>query len=360
MVTLLGLFSAAMSAIALAIMISFDRIMIGDVYRNRPDIAWFVSSTLGALFGLIATMLVIGAAFTVDFVSPTLFMDSISDSFSGDGPLMLVSGAINIQVMKYYFRLFIPESGEQTNETSIALWLSSAPIFVFIAILFIQNLNLESFDASGIGKANTSLIFGLLIFFCIASFALFEIYDVGVDERSQHRYREIALMLLCIVGYTLIISNTLRADNGSVERGLVLQIWYWIGFAAGARAYLNRSFRNEIRRSTRRLKKFAGAIVLIEVLGMLVYLFEYGALAVIDPTLTNLVIGGHVLLVFLISLLLSKLRTSLQNNEVRRFWLGGFRISANKLPLPSISVGKVIRLLASQVLLAFVIIYAYM
>ncbi len=359
MTAAVGVSSALLSTVALAIMISFDRIMMGDVYRNRPEQAWFISSVLGASFGILACSLLWTILLLSGYTSTGSALEQLLATVDHSGLAMLASGCLSIQVMKYYFKLFIPQSGSQANETSIALWLSASPVFIYLSIALVQNITPDSIEIGGLADANTTYTFGIVTLLCVASLVAFEVFDVDKAAKSNTRYRDICLMLACIVCYTLLISGLLRDADTSLERMLSLQVWYWIGFASAGRLWLRGKFRKDFQRNGGRIRKFAGAILLVEVLGMLVYLFEYGALSFIDPTLTKLIIGSHAIVVFLLSCMLAGLRTRLEVGGVRRVWFFGLRVTTAKLPNTVFHTGKVVRLLIAQAMLALVLLHAY-
>jgi hypothetical protein len=351
-----GIAAAFTSSLSLAVMISLDRVMMGDVYRNRPDHAWFVSSVLGAGFGAVATLCLIALS--------GMSGSGLSAAAGGAAPidwtdraLMAVAGALSAQVLRHYFNLFIPKSGDHPNETSIALWFASTPVFIFFVLLAIrQAALLGDLTIGGLALANTSLSFGLLVVASVAALACFEIYDVRDEERSRDRRRDIFLMIGFEIAYALLVSAVLRREGVTPQQTLTLQLFYWLGFAAGARVLASRAFRRAARSSWRRLSKFAGFILLIEVLGMGVYLFDYFALSAVDPTTVKVVTGSHVAGVFVISLLLSGLGARLRANGVRRLWFLGLRLTTARLPTTRPEPGKIARLLLAQALLLLVVV----
>jgi hypothetical protein len=351
-----GIAAAFASSASLAVMISLDRVMMGDVYRNRPDHAWFVSSVLGAVFGAIATLGAIALS-GVSGAGGSMARVGAAPIAWTDAALMALAGALSAQVLRHYFSLFIPRAGDHPNETSIALWFSSTPIFLFLALVAVrQAAPLGALPIGGLAAANTSASFGLLVAASVLALAFFEICDVRDEERSRNRYRDIVLMIGFEIAYALVVSAVLRREGVTTDRTLTLQLFYWLGFAAGVRVLASRSFRREARSSWRRLSKFARFILLIEVVGMGVYLFEYFAYAAVDPTTVKVVTGSHVAGVFVISLLLSALRARLQGRGVRRLWFLGLRLTTARLPDTRPEPAKIARLVLAQALLLLVVL----
>ena len=343
-----GIASALSSSVSLGVMLIFDRVMVSDCYRGNSRQAWLVSSVLGAAFGLFATAAVWMVISRIPGTSLGSLWLNFLDLFWPAGLLMLVAGAITIQTMAHYFNLFTGSENDAPNETLIAMWLSSSPIFIFIAFLFLSSLDLDVLQGSGIEKTRTSLFFALSIVLAVLCLAGVEYFDSPVSHRSTVRYSEIFKMLTCIVGYTIIISSILRADNVDPIHSASLQPYYWIGYLAGARVLLNPKDRLDFRANWPRLRLFAGIILAVEVVGMLVYFFEYYALGSIDAALVNLVVGGHVLVVFLLALALSRTRRRFEAAGIRRKWVLGVRLVTNRLPNVELKLGSGLRLAAAQ------------
>ena len=345
---LFGIASAAGSSLSLGVMLILDRLMVSDCYRGNSRQAWLVSSVLGAVFGILATFTIWIVTSTSPEISLRSLWSASIDLFWPTGLLMLIAGAVTIQTMAHYFNLFTSAGTDAPNETLIALWLSSSPIFIFLSFLLVSSLGLEGLKGSGIEKSSFSIPFALSILLAVMCLAALEYFDAPTGQSSTVRYSEIFKMLCCIVGYTLIISGILRADGGDPIKALALQPYYWFGYLAGARVLFNPKDRLEFRRNWPRLKLFGRLILVVEVVGMLVYFLEYYALGSIDPALTNLIVGGHVIVVFFLSLILSLTRTRLESANIRRMWFLGIRLVTHRLPRIEPNLASIARLTLAQ------------
>lgn len=345
---LFGIAAAAGSAFSLGLVLIFDRVMVSDCYRGSSRQAWLVSSVLGAVFGLIATAIIWVLASTQPETGMARLVSAFHDLLWPQGVLMLVAGAMTIQTMEHYFSLFKSSEAEAPNETLIALWLSSSPIFIFLAFFMVSSAGFEALQGSGIEKSNFTLPFAFSIVLAVFFIAAAEYADAPKGQTSTVRYSEIIKMLSCIVGYTLIISGILRADEIDQIHSIALQPYYWIGYLAGARVLLTRKDRLEFKRNWPRLKIFWRLIVAVEILGMLVYFLEYYGLGNIDAALVNLILGGQVVVVFLLSLLLSRTRSRFEAEGIRRKWFLGLRLVTHRLPKIEPKTASIARLAAAQ------------
>lgn len=327
-----ALFAACLSSFSLGIMVLFDRLMMGDCYKNKPDQAWFVSSVAGAGFGLIATL-------AMWFGYAAMTETTLLDIIGGIGSLtaleivmMMLAGACNVQVLHHYFRLFIPASKDaEVNETAIAMWLASSPIFIFATTILLSILGLNHGVLAGLEDAELTTSFGIAVIVTVAAMVGFETYKSPVSNLFK-RYGEIGKMLIMIVLYTLIISGILRDSEMTTVMALSIQPFFWIGFAAGIRTMLIKQNRIDFTKNWPRIKKFVAPIITVEIIGMSVYFFEFFALKGADPTYVNLIIGAHIVPVFLFVWALSSLRHKMERNGIRRMYFMRLRLAANKLP----------------------------
>jgi hypothetical protein len=325
---------SSVSSFSLAFVVIFDRLMVVDCYRNRPDQAWLVSSVTGAVLGLVATLIswvVVVLATEITFGS---LVGAARTHWPSLGWLMVLSGAIAIQVARHYFRLFVPErDAGPVNETAIAMWLASTPIFIYAAVALIQIAGLNRGPLAGLEEANVSWQFGILVTVTVLAMLRFEMIGNDAEGGSGlHHHTQIAWLLVTTVVYTIILSAVLLPEERSLEAVVALLPLYWVGFAAGARILLVPAARQQFAENWRRMKRFLRPILVAEVFGMSVFFFEFFALGSADPTLVNLIVSAHVLLVFLMVVRLARLRASMEARGIRRIWFLGIRLTQRRLP----------------------------
>lgn len=329
--------AAWLSSLCLAVMIVFDRLMVGDCYRNQPNQAWLVSSVGGSAIGLVATM--ISWTYVSMTSGPTLqtLLQTLVELAYPHGVLMAVAGAIAVQVLYHYFHAFISKDGLEVNETAIAMWLASSPVWIFASVVLIQYSDLPLYNLTGLDKAEASWQFGTLMLLSVVGLVCFELAGQqgknGLWTIIRSRYiRSILFILVFTVAYTLILSGVTRSFDDNLTETLALLPWYFLGFAAGLRILFSKTDRIKLRNNWRRLRKFGGLILVAEIVGALVFFLEFFALSGLDPTLVNMIIAAHVIPVFLMNVGLGKLRLNMQRNNVQRYRFMGMRFLAHKLP----------------------------
>lgn len=329
--------AAWLSSLCLALMIIFDRFMVGDCYRNKPKQAWFVSAFGGLTIGLISTGLAWVYSVSTHVTDFSSLLDTTTTLLYPYGLLMVGAGALTMQVLYHYFHTFIPEDGHEVNETAIALWLASSPVWIFGTLVLLQLFNVPLYVFTGLEKAEVSWTFGLLMLVTVIALMGFEFVGQAGTDRLRamltSRYaRSIGAIQFFTVLYTLVLSGALRSFEYDVVATLALLPFYFLGFAAGFRTMVHTSEREQFRKNWRRITVFALPILIAEIVGALVFFLEFFALSDLDPTLVNLIIAAHVVPVYLIICGLRQLRKNLEGRQIRRVWFLGLRIATNKLP----------------------------
>jgi len=329
---------AWLSSAFLALMVVFDRLMIGDCYRNQPNQAWFISSVGGVALGLFATAL--AWVFVVNTSPDTSFTGlwSITISlFWPYGLLMVIAGGLTMQVLYYYFQTFIPEDGHAVNEAGIAMWLASSPLWIFATLALLQTAGIQIPLLAGLGNAVISWKFGLLLLLSVIALMQFEKASQGNNtswsKLLNSRYlRAVLLIQVFTVGYTLVLSGVLRTFHDDLEVTLALLPLYILGFGTGiVHMFVSRTSQIKFRSNWRRLKLFVVPIMLAEIAGIMVFFLEFFALSELDPTLVNLIIGAHVVLVFGLMWILRRLKVRMDRDGVRHYKVCGLPIKAKKI-----------------------------
>jgi len=341
-----GTIVACFSSFSLGMMIIFDRLMIADCYRNKPDQAWLVSASSGFLLGTLATgaTWLLYTAFSLTTLAD--LFNSMVDLFYPYGIVMVVCGALCVQVTCHYFRLFIPQEGGKINETAIAMWLATTPIWIFLALVMIHLLDLDFWLLGKPEDVNLTKEFAIVVTLSVGSLIWFESGDMKQSTPllvSLKRNTEIFKMLSAIVAYTVILSSILRNEEVmTTKEVLALQPCFWAGFIAGVRVLLKKENRVDFCHNWGRMKKFLIPTIVAEIIGMTVYYFEFFALSKADPTLVNLITGAQVVLVFIFIAVLAKVRQHMEQNNIHRLWCLGLRLTSKKLPETNITPRKLL------------------
>jgi hypothetical protein len=328
----------------MALMISFDRLMVGDVYRNNATHAWFVSSLAGASFGLILTALVWAGAIHFEVVeSFSALIETLTSSFLYSGVLMFLCGALGVQILFHYFTCF----SNKANSTAIASWIAATPIFIFIGMLAISFIIEMSLPFSSVLTDTTVLhpifIAGtVLATFGLVIFEQTQNRDVG-GSATSYRFH-LVMMLVCNVAYTILLQQILVGVPGGIDESvfvLALLPLYWLGFGVGIRALFKKEARKSFAQTWRKkIRYYVGIILFVEVIGMLVFFFEYLGIAELDPTYVNIILGAHIFLVYAIDQLFARLRNRMDQNKEHTRKVLGMRIHIRSLPRSSILHSK--------------------
>jgi hypothetical protein len=322
-----ALIASILSGICISLMVVSDRIMVGDCYQGNPDHAWFVSSLAGCVFGLILTLLVSIGAIAFSTVTTGELLDKIIELFWWRGVAMVAVGAVGIQILLHYFRCF----AEDAHSASIAAWLAATPIFVYLGMLLLTFIG----EDSGVVGTLIDPLWILGITLATAGLVLFERLTAGKGAGVGKYKRELILMLICNVVYIVGVRQTLgqSTDEKQFVETLALMPYYWIGFIAGVRVLFKKGEAEKLRASWyKRIRHFVIPILFVEVIGMLVFWFEYLGLTALDPTYVSIVTGASVFLVYALNMGLGWLRNSMLKRGERRIYFGGIRLVAAKLP----------------------------
>lgn len=331
-----ALIATILSSFFSALMVIYDRLMITDCYQNKPDQAWFVSSLLGTIIGLLFTVITwIGVYVFADINLWSLLLEI----WYPYGLWMLLAGILSIQALRHYFRIFIPEKDDaDINETAISMWVAATPIFVLLAVVLINYSGLNIGIFTNLDQANISWLFILATILAMVGIIGFE--KVSSDDENvfgrKIYFREIGYMLFHFVLYTLIIFSVTQELGKNYENltlvSLALLPLYWLGFAYGLKLFFKSDFRNSFRENFANIKYFASPILIAEITGALVYFFMFIGLGDLDPTLANLIFSAHIIIVFILNLALKRLYVSLLEKGIDTWRLFGFTMTLNSLP----------------------------
>ncbi len=286
--TMFGLTMVILSAFFLALAEIFDTLMVnGDMYQGSSKTPWFVSSVIGAILGLIATAL---AWIIVGQTSELfdLFLLVSSESLITYIPFtIIIAGIFASLCMRCYFSCFA--SG--TTSTLVGMAIATTPLFVFGASSIFDNsiLAIQNFVS---------------LFVAVAGLVYFEY--VSNDSHSKTRLLSLLGVILFGAAYVVILDLSLpfveqTYSVDSLTASLVSLPFYWIGFGIAILISHDQEVR-EFRKNFLTKKKYFLTLVSLEVVGMSFYFFEVFGVAELDVTFLSIVIGAHVIVVWIFDL----------------------------------------------------------
>ncbi len=332
-----AIIASFLGAVCMALMVTTDRLMVGDCYQGKSNQAWFVSSLAGSAFGLILTAIVwLGSVHfgLVDSIQ-ALFVFAYELLF-WKGLAALVVGALGVQILLHYFRCF----EENAHSAAIAAWFAATPIFVFVGMLLFGAV----VHINGVSATSTEPIWVLGVILATGGLILFERITGGPAGNVKKYKNELVLLLVFNVLYAVALKQTFsieRTGPGMLE-AIALMPFYWIGFAAGMRVMISKKERDAFRNNWhKRIRYFVIPILFVEVIGMLVFFFEYIAFTSLDPSLVTIIMGAHVFLVYIFDLMLGRLRHRMELRNQRKLYIAGMRILQHKLPQPKLNLAVV-------------------
>jgi hypothetical protein len=328
-----ALIATILCAICMAVMLVADKLMLGDCYQGKPNHAWFVSSVAGGAFGLILTLLIwISIASLSEIGDFVTILEASINLLFWKGLLVMVAGACGVQVLFHYFHCF----NEDAHSASIAGWIAATPIFVFcatVALLLFQSV----FSVNVINESSISIhpIFILGAIVATIGLILFESVSNQVVKNLNNYRKDLALMLTFNVIGIILLQQVLVSENvyGTSLYIIALLPYYWIGFFAGARILLPKKERAAFKQNWRGSIRFSlQAILFVEVIGMLVFCFEYFGLSKLDPTYVSIIVGSHIFLVYFIDSFFIKFASRMRLKNQDTIKLLGLTVSVHNLP----------------------------
>jgi len=148
------------------------------------------------------------------------------------------------------------------------------------------------------------------------------------------------------VSYSLLLSSLLAPHGDDFDYLLALMPIYWIGYGVtGLSGLLRRKNRQDVCAVWGNLVRYRYVIVVAEIMGALVYLFEVQAFHELRPEMVNLIIGANVVVVFTLSLLLAGKRRRLEGGGHETFRALGITVKTTNLPDTVVSRKKVLWLI---------------
>lgn len=287
-----GYILTSISAFALALTVTADKLMVGDFYQNNPRNAWFVSSVLGVLLGLSATLIAWYCFGEGDGLKQIILFGSGEMLFLSL-PMVFAGVLVSLTLRSYFFCMSM-----SNFTTSVAVAIAATPVFVFGTQLLIS------------GEVWTIWHW---ISFIITIIGLIG-FELSAEHDPSNRESRLNKYLIGVIGFGttyLVLIDVLfpvietNLNVNEIQASLVAMPYYWLGFAFGIISYRHREVRKFTRTIFMRLQ-FIALILILEIIGASFYFFEFFGLSKISATLVALIIGAHIILVWIFDLYVSK------------------------------------------------------
>lgn len=299
-----GILLTSVSAISMALTIIIDRLMVDDFYEDNPKNAWFISSFLGALFGLSATALAWLIIGEDESWNQLLVLFHTKSIFFALG--MILVGAVVSLNLKIYFDMLSCHA----YTTRVAIAIAATPVFVFACQSFIFG---TEWVAAGI------------ISVAITAVALvgFEALSEAEEKRPECNFNwHLIIFIATSVVYLVVldwlffsVETTMSLDG--IQASLIMMPFYWVGYSVGTISYRDTVVKGFVKKILSR-KRFLAIVFVMEIIGASTYFFEFMGISEIDATLVSLVIGVHIAFVWAFDLFISvKYKRSLREGSDR-------------------------------------------
>lgn len=331
-------FASLGAALCLTLTIIFDRYIVNDYYDGNIRHAWLVSSLWGGALGFVATIIIL----SVFILLTSTTVSELLDVLTTIDPLLMLgmafAGFLASHMLKHYFALFT----DTTDSALIAAWLSSSPIlilgvYILFSFIFPSFFSHHTFNADWIIGVITASI-GLI---------LFQLTSRDGEGGGSVYYKSIFSFILYSIAYTIIIHEILTYSESlaaSLLTPLVLLFFYWIGFGtAGVIRFLHTPDRqNFLVAWKNKIHLFWAQILLIEIINMFVFYFEYLGLVKLDPAVVSVIIGTCIFFTYIVDLALAKVRSVLERSGSVKIKLLSFTLRAELLPTLSLEAKHIV------------------
>lgn len=333
----IGIIATVLSSLSLAIMVLFDRLMVADCYDSNARHAWLVSSAAGAGFGLILTVVVwllVSVAGAVELA--TLF--TILTEHIVLGLIMLLAGALSVQVLYHYFQCF----GGEARSAAIAAWLAATPLIIFAVLaslhIIVTATPILPQAADWFSEITLTPVYFVGLLIATVGLVSFELLDYRPSEQVAEYRAQLALMLGANVLYNIIIHLALQTTHITLAQpewviSLALLPYYWVGFAAGIRVVRIPGVWTDFKRAYReKIRRYLPVIIGVEVIGMFVFFFEFFGLGELDPAYVAMVIGAHIVIVYITNYALGNVRANQERRQRETTNVLGLIVATESLP----------------------------
>lgn len=286
------------SAVFLGLTMIFDKVLLHKLYGDNTALPFFISTAIGSVIWLVVVPVIwyLSGDFTMLFSGALVLVSREISILGVHMPIALavfIAGVATNQTIRHYFRCF-----DNNAPVVIAMVIALTPVFVFAAELTMNHTTWQPLHFMSVMVATLGMIG----------------YEFTFVKKKVIRYSVRAFHLIMFVGYSvgylvlidyILATMTNEWSMGSGEATLIALPYYFLGVATGVFTIARKDVR-EFVKSLPRKKDFIVLLVLLEVIGEGFYFFELFGLAELNVTLVALIVGAHVVIVWLFDLWLEK------------------------------------------------------
>jgi hypothetical protein len=288
----IGILLTGISAVALALTVTTDKLMVGDFYENDPMNPWFISSLFGGVLGLVATWLA-----WLLLAKPGL-QETMHQMFSNESVYLLIGmfvvGVLVSVNLRFYFGMF----SKHAYTTVVAMAIAATPVLVFV----LQNL------ITGAGWTFWTVSSVLITTSALIGFEVVGTHDSDSDSSGFNWYLVgfllISTVYLVALEYILSFVEVVSGYDG-VQSSLLTMPFFWAGFSIGIFAFLKKSVRKFLKKVFSRWH-FLLVALLLEIIGASFYFFEFFGISELSVALVTLITGAHIVVVWLLDIYIRK------------------------------------------------------
>lgn len=284
----MGVLFTTLSAVFLGLTVIIDRFIVADWYKNNARSAWVVSSVVGATLGLIATAV---AWFLYDLNVLLDLTDQLMTQHIVIILAIIYCGTLTSLTLRSYFKCF---SGG-VESTLVAMAIAATPLFVFLTSALAHGQDLTAAHWLSVIAA----VSGLVGYQALSS---------GGDWSAKGKVWPIIAVIALSTAYIVLLDIILgwivhETTLTELEAALVTLPFYWLGFGLGLVDVMDREVVRSIGHILEQRKRVL-LLLLMEIIGMGFYFFEVFGLSGLDAGLVAIIVGAHVVMVWLFDLYL--------------------------------------------------------
>jgi hypothetical protein len=296
----MGILLASIGAVFIALTVIFDQLTLEDFYNRSTKTAWFVSSVLGSVIGLTATF--IG---WVLFNDPQIIIGHVFELINGHEYLLILSALVGtIAALALLAYLYCFASGAVS--TTVGIVIAATPIFVFVTQKILFSGNWLFFEVVSV----ILTVIGILIYEWLGEENLeAEPGEAGETSACRSTFFNLPVIALILFStlYLVLIDWVLStivitANVTAIEASFIALPFYWLGFGVGIVGLGFKEVRSSLSSGSLRRVHFIFLIFVIEIIGAGFYFFEQLAIAELDVTLATLIIGAHVVALWIMDI----------------------------------------------------------